>query len=523
MTTGMNFWDIEVWTFVLALAAIFISMLIANLLIRIIKPLRRSLVPSPVLGGFVMLAFMAIYKAAAGAYPFNVSVLEILTYHCLGMGFVATALKSKKKRDKKAAKSTQKQIINASFATVSSYVIQAIIGVTVSIVFFFIMSSWPASGLLTPMGFGQGPGQAFNWGNIFSQYTSDAAIAESQGLTYSQFGAFAGGKSFGLTIAAMGFVSASIGGVIYLNHQRRKGNIKMVKRVEEREEKYSIKQFVDDNEIPLSSSIDKGSVQLGLIVFVYALSFAFIYGVSKLCDISGVNLLINTVKPLFWGFNFIFGTLMATLCRIIMKKLNTKGVIKKKYTNNYLLDRFSGIFFDVMVVAAIGAIDLSAFADKAFIAPLTVICVLAGSGTYFYVKHVCKHLFPTFKEEAFLAMYGMLCGTASTGVILLREIDPEFKTPACDDCLVYQPAYSILFGAPVLLSMGMAAQSWASLLGWLGGYIAMFIIMYLLIRRDDITKWRKKRKGIPVEIVSDETVADSEDMPELQNEEELSA
>lgn len=505
MTTGMNFWDIEVWTFVLALAAIFVAMLVANLLIKVIKPLRRALVPAPVLGGFILLAFVSIYKAIAGHYPFNPQVFELLTYHCLGLGFVATALKNKKKKPKGEAKKTQKQIINASFATVSGYLIQAVVGLVVSIVFFFIMESWPASGLLAPMGFGQGPGQAFNWGNTFSQYTNEV----------SQFGAFEGGKSFGLTVAAMGFVAASIGGVIYLNYHRRKGNPKMVNRVEAKEENHTVEQFVDKGEIDTSSSIDKGSVQFGLILVVYAISFAFIYGVSKLCDISGVNLLINTVKPLFWGFNFIFGTLMAGIFKLIMNKLKIKGVIKKQYTNNYLLDRFSGLFFDIMVVAAIGAIDLSAFGNPSFIAPLIVMCVLAGVSTFFFIKHVCKHVFPEYKEEAFLAMYGMLCGTASTGVILLREIDPEFKTPACDNCLVYQPAYSILFGAPMLLSMGMAAKSWTSLGIWMAAYVLMLVAFYLLMRRDPIIAAIKRRKALKAGATNagDVAVDDSSDTP----------
>lgn len=44
-------------------------------------------------------------------------------------------------------------------------------------------------------------------------------------------------------------------------------------------------------------------------------------------------------------------------------------------------------------------------------------------------------------------MYGMLTGTASTGIILLREIDKDFKTPAADN-LVYQNSPAIVFGFP---------------------------------------------------------------------------
>lgn len=44
----------------------------------------------------------------------------------------------------------------------------------------------------------------------------------------------------------------------------------------------------------------------------------------------------------------------------------------------------------------------------------------------------------------------MLNGTASTGVILLREIDRYFATPAADN-LVYQNFPAIVFGFPMML------------------------------------------------------------------------
>jgi ESS family glutamate:Na+ symporter len=52
-------------------------------------------------------------------------------------------------------------------------------------------------------------------------------------------------------------------------------------------------------------------------------------------------------------------------------------------------------------------------------------------------------------------MYGMLTGTASTGIILLREVDGQFKTPASDN-LVYQNFPSIVLGIPLMLLATLA-------------------------------------------------------------------
>ena len=54
-------------------------------------------------------------------------------------------------------------------------------------------------------------------------------------------------------------------------------------------------------------------------------------------------------------------------------------------------------------------------------------------------------------------MYGMLTGTASTGIILLREIDGEFKTPAADN-LVFQNFPAIVFGFPMMLLATLAPE-----------------------------------------------------------------
>ena len=91
MTTGQNFWDIEVWSFVIVLSILFIGMLVANTLRRRVPFLRRSLIPSSVLGGFLILLADWGFKAVFGHSMFNTATLEALTFHGLGLGFVALA------------------------------------------------------------------------------------------------------------------------------------------------------------------------------------------------------------------------------------------------------------------------------------------------------------------------------------------------------------------------------------------------------------------------------------------------
>ena len=47
MTTGMNLWDANVWSFVITMTLLFGSMIIANTLRNTIPALRRLMIPSP--------------------------------------------------------------------------------------------------------------------------------------------------------------------------------------------------------------------------------------------------------------------------------------------------------------------------------------------------------------------------------------------------------------------------------------------------------------------------------------------
>ena len=142
-----------------------------------------------------------------------------------------------------------------------------------------------------------------------------------------------------------------------------------------------------------------------------------------------------------------------------------------------MLNRISGFMFDIMVVSSITAIDLSAFRYKEFWVPLLLECVLGAVVTYLYTTKACRRLFPDYSDEMFLAMYGMLTGTASTGVILLREVDPNFDTPASHN-LIYQNLWAIVLGAPMLLMLGFVPRSMTHLFVCFGILLVLFFAIF---------------------------------------------
>ena len=192
------------------------------------------------------------------------------------------------------------------------------------------------------------------------------------------------------------------------------------------------------------------------------------------------------MKATIYGFNFLIGVLMASLFKAILKILRKKNIVKKQYTNNFLLDRVGNFCFDIMVVAGIAAIDLNLI--KQYWHILLILALFGLVITYAYNLFVAKVLFKEYAHEQFLAMYGMLTGTASTGIILLREIDGKFETPVQDN-LVYQNFPAIVFGFPLMLLANMAPAK--PLVTWFI-LLAFCIVMNVILFRSKIFKRSKK-------------------------------
>jgi ESS family glutamate:Na+ symporter len=461
---NFNFWDSEVWGFVCLISVLLLSLLVANLLKKSIRLLRVSLIPTSVLGGIILLLISVVYQSATGKLLFDsaffggngMATMEIITYHCLALGFIATTFRSKRRQ--KGMRRTV-EVFNTGVTTVATYLLQGILGLGITLLAALIIKDFfAAAGILLPFGYGQGTGQALNYGNI-----------------YETENGFVGGRSFGLTVAALGFLSAAIGGVIHLNILKKKGKIAIAE--EEGAESMSAEQIQSPDEIPMNGSIDKMTVQIAIILAVYMVAYGIICLLSKL---------LPGFRSVLYGFNFLFGVLMATVLKWALDMLRRANIVKKEYINPFLMNRMGGFFFDLMIVAGVAAIRLDYI--KQYWHILLILGIVGAVSTYWYNHFVAKTLFPRYCETQFMAMYGMLTGTASTGMILLREVDPEFKTPVADN-LVYQNLPAIVFGFPMMLLATLAPSKPKTTLVIL---VLFFVVMNLILFRTKIFRRRRR-------------------------------
>ena len=223
-------------------------------------------------------------------------------------------------------------------------------------------------------------------------------------------------------------------------------------------------------------SMDKMTVQVAFVIISYLVAYLLMFVLGNL---------LPGMKSVIYGFNFLLGVLSATLVKAVLNLLRKSGLMHRQYLNDFLMTRISNFCFDILVVAGIAAIRLGIL--ELYWGPILILGVVGLVVTYLFDRVVAVRLFPEYAEEQFLMMYGMLTGTASTGTVLLREIEGEFKTPAADN-MGYQNFPAIVFGFPLMLLATLAPTEPMLTLGLL---FAFLCVMLVILFRAQIFKRKK--------------------------------
>jgi len=464
--------------------------LFANILRRKIPIFRRSLMPSAVIAGIlgliikeVVLAITKVYglNGGEGINIFNTATLNGIVYHMLPVAFIALCLREKddyaSEFGKTEAKKNRVSATKSGALIISSYLLQGLIGIAVTFILgkFFMPDLNKATGIMLALGYGQGPQQANATGYIWDM----AGHMSAWGIN--------GARNFGLTIAALGFIWASIPGIILVNIVAKKKGITVKRNEFQKSSEVSSHTIEGPDEVPLSESIDKFSLQVCMVGGVYILTIGFILCLEFLFRASGIKFLIDLI-PTFWGFAFMLAALFALGVKVILRRLVRTGVMHRKYPNSYMMNRISGAAFDLSITAALILVSVTTLGTLWI--PVLIMTTVGGLLTMLHLRLLCYHIYKGYKEEAFLAFYGMETGTIANGMILLREIDNGFKTPAGDD-LVLGSSAAIILGLPLLLLIAQAPRPgnlwWVALV-----ILAYFLILLTYMLKDLI--FRKKAK-----------------------------
>ena len=456
-----------VWGFLSQFGLLLMFLMLGNILRRTVPLFRKCLVPSALLGGALLLMVDIICKRGLGFELLDDRMMQTTTYHCLAIGFAAMSLKT----EKHSHKTRKIQVLEFGALQSGCYMLQAFIGLLVSLILFLLTRYGKQvvsyiCGLILPLAYGQGPGNALSWDINF---------------TNTPAAQFAGNGSFGLSLASIGFVVASVFGVFHINISKRRGLLTIRKGA-------SVDVPVihaEENEIPDNESVDKFSLQLGFVAVAYALAFGFMCLLGVLSDFT------NSIA---WGFNFLWASLAAIFIKFVVKKLRQSNLMSRAYINNYQMDRISGFSFDLMIVAGVAAIEINDI--KNYILPVVILSIVGALATYTYVRKATKECFKGFHHEMFLMCYGTMTGTASNGMILMKEIDPGLKTPTSSLYILSNfPAMVMI--APLLFLLGFASKSFTNAIIACCIFFVLWLIYTLFLFRRRIFKKRYANRPVP--------------------------
>ncbi len=289
---------------------------------------------------------------------------------------------------------------------------QYVVGIGLFMV--LITHFWPELpamfGAVIPVGFEGGHGTAGGMAEVFDTYN------------------WAAGKDYALASATAGIISAVVVGMALINWAKRRGYTVRSKNVENISEDESIGVIPIDRrpsagKLTVSSdAIESLTLHVAIIGGAILLGWLGKWALIAAADATGSKNFIMIAKsfPLFPLC--MLGGLIIQICE--------DHFDKHKLIDLGLMRRIQNMALDFLVVAAIATIRVDTIREG--LVPLLIIVAAGIAWNVFCVLVLARRLLPNAWFERAIAEMGQSMGVTATGLLLLRVVDPDYESPACD-------------------------------------------------------------------------------------------
>jgi ESS family glutamate:Na+ symporter len=411
---------------------------------------QHFLVPSCLIGGLMGLVLMH-----SGLLNLETTTVEAVAYHFFNISFISVGLTRNDNGNDQAGKSGMlKGPAWMALMQGLTFPMQAALGgVLVILLGWFGVGLFPTFGFLVPLGFNEGPGQALSIGKVW----------EGAG--------FADAATIGLTFAAVGYFCAFFIGVPLVNRGIRMGRATFGPRQLPRD---FLTGILNGKATESAGRLTLHSGNAETLAFQAAL-VGGVYGLTTLAVVAIGCFLPADVSRMLWGFFFFFGLGMALMVKWVMTRLNID-----RLADAGMQRRITGFSVDYLIVATVAAIQLKIVWD--YWLPISMMALVNGVLTTLLVVYFGRRL-PAYSLERTAAIFGVVTGTVSCGLLLLRIVDPDFKTP-----VAYEIAVMNVFALPVVGGCTVLVNGplwwhwplWAAILVFAGIAAAALMLMKLL-------------------------------------------
>jgi glutamate:Na+ symporter, ESS family len=456
----MSAWDlnITIGDFFLDFAWMGLLLVIASLARRYVPLFQRFLVPNNLIAGIIALL---IGMNGLGLLGMESGRLGAYVYHLLALLFIALSLRSPQKKLGLTS-------IKFGLIFLMTYLIQGLIGLALAflLIYTIMPDLFAGIGLLLPLAFGMNPGIAYTIGQNWENY------------------GFESGSIVGLSFAAMGFLVAYTVGIVLMRKGIREGRATYIGGGADVPDEIRT-GFLDPGNrksgghlTTSPEAIESLTLHLSLVGFTYVLT----WGLMKLME--GGLIVLGAAEEIttLWSFHFIFAAVTALGFRMVLDNLKLSFLI-----DDVTMTRTSNLFMDFMIVASVAAISFAVVMQ--YWLPILLLSVVVALGTWMVVQWATRSAFRDFILERFMAIFGNMTGTLQSGLILLRVLDPEMKSPVSHN-LVYGSGLALALGFPLLIIINAPVHRFDDIMTgfWmvfaaLLAYLALILLAWRFIQK----------------------------------------
>jgi glutamate:Na+ symporter, ESS family len=269
----------------------------------------------------------------------------------------------------------------------------------------------PLFGAILPVGFEGGHGTAGGLGPVFDQL------------------GWAAGKDFALASATGGIIGAIVVGMALINWAVRKGYVANKKPPRENVEDEDWTGIIASGRRPSAGRLTvSGDVIESLSLHLVVVAVAVLLGMGLKQGLVGIEGWV----PVLARHRLLSSFPLFPLCMLggLAVQLLADRYDPHGHIDHGLMRRIQNTALDFLVVAAIATIRLDVV-----LAGWLPLAILIAAGILWNVGclvWLARRVFPDAWFERGIAEMGQSMGVTATGLLLLRVVDPDYKTPAAE-------------------------------------------------------------------------------------------
>ncbi|WP_017592524.1 sodium/glutamate symporter [Nocardiopsis potens] len=306
--------------------------------------------------------------------------------------------------------------------------------------------------------------------------------AAGLGPTFDQVG-WAEGKDLSVGMATVGLLSGIIVGIILINWGARRKKTSAISadaRGTAREQAGLIEKENRSAGAVMTvhpSSMDPLTLHFGLIAVAVLIGQVILMGLQALEQ----ALWADTIEIMAFVPLFPLAMIGGILLQMVIDRFDKNHVVDER-----TVERIQGLSLDLLIISAMATLSLQAIAEN--LVPFLLLALSGIAWCLFAFLVLAPRIMPSHWFERAIAEFGQSLGVTATGMVLLRVVDPEMKTPAYSAFgykqLIFEPFFGggLITAAAIPLIASPQIGPWG-FLGMMAATMAVALFIGLMGRR----------------------------------------